>query len=183
MRMVIDHPEYFAAAFPICEALYNDYVTDDDIQKIKHMPIWFTHAITDDLAEPQYITIPTYERLIEANALNVHFTLFDNVMDTSGLYFQKDGETPYEYYAHFVWIYTLNNEEMIDYDGLPVYANGEPVTIFEWLSLQTKQPSQYVPLTFIDIYGAVLVSLGAVGLIAAAVILVGKKKEVISDEN
>lgn len=183
MRMVIDHPEYFAAAFPICEALYNDYVSDDDIQKIKHMPIWFTHAIGDDLAEPDYITIPTYERLKEANALNVHFTLFDNVQDTSGKYMQEDGETPFAYHPHFVWINTLNDKAMMDYDGMPVYANGEPVTIFQWLSLQTKQPSQYVAPSFFDLYGVVIGSIASVVVIAGCVIFAGKKKEKTEDEN
>lgn len=181
MRMIIDHPEYFAAAFPICEALYNDYVSDDDIQKIKHMPIWFTHALGDELAEPDYISIPTYERLMAANAQNVHFTLFNNVQDNSGNYMQEDNETPFEYSPHFVWIHTLNDKASIDYDGMPVYADGKPVTIFKWLSLQTKQPSQYVAPTFMDNYGMVIFSIGGVSLIALAVIYAGKKKEIHHD--
>ena len=183
MRMIIDHPTYFAAAFPICEALYNDYVSDDDIQKIKHMPIWFTHAQEDMLAEPDYITTPTYERLIAAGAKNVHYSLYENVEDTSGFYFMEDNKTPYQYNAHFSWIHTLNNEPNFDYDGSPVLLNDKQVTIFEWLATQTKRKSEYKPATFMEQYGSIVIAFGLVIVIAGAIVLAGKNKEKKEEEN
>ena len=49
MRMVIDFPDFFAAAYPVCEALYDETISDVDIGKIAHMPIWFTHAACDTI--------------------------------------------------------------------------------------------------------------------------------------
>ncbi|GEM_PF-2969074 len=47
--MLIAYPEMFAAAYPICEALGDQYVTDEDIDRIKKIPIWFTHAANDSI--------------------------------------------------------------------------------------------------------------------------------------
>jgi len=138
MKMIIAHPEYFAAAFPICEALSDDVITDSDITAIKDIPIWFTHASNDPIVPPDNITIAAYNRLKSAGAENVHFSYFDNVVDTSGLYFQTDGTTPYEYIGHLSWIYTLNNECELDYDGSAVQIDRKNVTIMEWLAAQSR---------------------------------------------
>lgn len=157
LNMLINYPDYFAAAYPICEAYSAEWLTQEKINAIKNIPIWFTHAKTDG-------TVPVYEgtmdyntytylfkldeqgekiplddftnaafnRLVDAGASNVHYTLWDNVIDTSGKYFKKDSESePYEYMGHFSWIYTLNNECMEEIDG-------KEVTIFDWLSKQSK---------------------------------------------
>ncbi|MEG0366672.1 MAG: prolyl oligopeptidase family serine peptidase [Coprobacillus sp.] len=160
MRMIVDNPDYFAAAYPICEALYDDYITDEDIQKIKHIPIWFTHSKDDVLIAPDDATTATYNRLKEAGAKNIHYSLFDNVVDTSGLY-KKDGK-PYPYFGHFSWIYTLNNECKLDYDGSPVVVDGKEVAIFDWLAMQKKQPMEYTEPTFMDNYGSIVISFIAV---------------------
>ena len=47
MRMIIDNPTYFAAAYPICEALADENITADNINAIKDLPIWFTHSEND----------------------------------------------------------------------------------------------------------------------------------------
>jgi hypothetical protein len=72
-----------------------------------------------------------YDRLVEAGASNVHYSLFENVVDTTGNYFGEDGKTPYEYMGHWSWIYTLNNECEEEIDGVNT-------TIFEWLAAQSK---------------------------------------------
>lgn len=141
------------------------------------MPIWFTHAQNDMLAEPDYITTPTYERLIAANAKNVHYSLYDNVVDSGGLYFMEDNKTPYEYNPHFSWIYTLNNHPNFDYDGSPVMVNEKEVTIFEWLSLQTKQKSLYKAPSFMDQYGITIATMAVAMVIVAGVLVMGKNKE------
>lgn len=156
VNMITTYPEYFAAAYPVCEAYDVSWITDENIESIKAMPIWFTHAITDGTVAivegtlgADYVTFtPTldenanvimldnftnalYERLIKAGAENVYYSLFDNVVDTSGLYFKEDGVTPYEYMGHWSWIYTLNNE-------CAETINGAEVTLFEWIATQSK---------------------------------------------
>ncbi|MEH7096313.1 prolyl oligopeptidase family serine peptidase [Neobacillus vireti] len=138
MRMIIDYPGFFAAAYPVCEALYDNVITDQNIEDIKNTPIWFTHAKNDEAVKPEITVIPTYERLLEAGAPNVHFSYFDKVVDTSGIFKDKEGN-PFEFFGHGSWIYTLKDECVLDYDGSPVKVNGKEVTLLQWLALQTKQ--------------------------------------------
>lgn len=135
LKMIIAYPSIFAAAFPICEALYDGFITDNDIERIKNIPIWFTHAVSDPIVDVHKHSEATYRRLINAGAEDVHFSCFHSVTDRTGMYMQED-RTPYEYNGHFSWIPALNNECILDYNNKPVYLDGEPVTLFEWLSKQ-----------------------------------------------
>jgi predicted esterase len=135
MRMIIDFPGFFAAAYPVCEALYDEVITDKNIEDIKNTPIWFTHAKNDTVVSPELTVIPTYERLLKAGASNVHFSFFDKVIDTSSLFKDTEGN-PYEYHSHFTWIYMLNDECVLDYHGSTVKEKGKEVTLLQWLALQ-----------------------------------------------
>ena len=128
MLMVRDYSDYFAAAFPTCEALKDTLITDQDIEKLKKTPIWFTAAKTDTVVSPEEYVVPTYKRLIESGANNIHFSYFDNVIDTTGLYKNDDG-TPYEYMGHFSWVYVYN-------DHCVSIVDGKVTTIMEWVSNQ-----------------------------------------------
>ncbi|UIJ69892.1 prolyl oligopeptidase family serine peptidase (plasmid) [Bacillus cereus] len=125
MNIIRKFPKSFAAAFPTCEALSDRLISNGDIQRMKDIPIWFVAAKTDTAIPVQDFVIPTYNRLINAGAKNVHLSLFDNVVDTSGLYKKEDG-TPYEYDGHWSWIYVYNNEV---FDG--------KMTLMEWLNNQS----------------------------------------------
>lgn len=137
MRMVIDHSDFFAAAFPVCEALYDAAITDTQIDGIKHLPIWFTHAKNDPVVKPDETVVPTYKRLIAAGAQNVHFTFWDNIKDIHEGFKDADGN-PFEYIGHFAWIPMLNDDCRLDYDQKPVMVDGKEVTLLEWLALQKK---------------------------------------------
>lgn len=137
MRMVLDYPDFFAAAYPVCEALYDEVISDAEIESIKQMPIWFVHSKDDVVVKPEETAVPTYERLIKAGAANVHFSLFDKVIDLHGLFTDEKGE-PYTYNGHFSWVYALNDDCRLDYDGNPVLAKGKEVTLMEWLAMQHR---------------------------------------------
>lgn len=137
MKMIIAYPQMFAAAFPICEALSDEFITDSDINKIKELPIWFTHADNDPIVDLNKHTGATYHRLMKAGALDVHFSCFPSVIDHTGKYVNQD-RTPYEYNGHFSWIPALNNECILDFNNAPVYINGKSVTLFEWLATQKR---------------------------------------------
>ena len=140
MNMIINFPEYFAAAFPICEAYTDEFITDEQINGIKDMPIWFTHAADDTLVVPDTTTVPTYNRLVEAGAENIHFTFWTNVHDTSGR-FTDDQGNPEVYFGHGSWRYMLDNECTLDCDyqeGVTTDEKGSGETIFEWISQQSK---------------------------------------------
>ncbi len=126
MRLIIDHPDYFAAGYPMCEALYEKTISDEDIERIKNVPIWFLHAMTDDLVPPEETSVPTYHRLVAAGAPNVHMTYMDD-------------RPPFNQMVnHGVWIIGLRDEANYDFDGQPVLVDGRPVTRFEWLAAMHK---------------------------------------------
>ncbi|WP_163195884.1 hypothetical protein [Clostridium thermarum] len=110
-------------------------ISDDQINTIKNIPIWFTHSKNDPVVDPNQTAVKTYKRLLEAGAKDVYFTYWDEVVDTTGLYKDKSGQ-PYKYHEHFSWIYTLNNQCRLDYDGNPVTIKGKNVSIMEWLALK-----------------------------------------------
>ena len=137
MRMALDYPDYFAAAFPVCEALYDNTITDAALEKIAHLPIWFTHAKNDPVVKPEATVVPTYERLVKAGNKNAHFTFWDKIEDIHEGFVDAEGK-PFEYIGHFAWIPMLNDDCKVDYDGKPVVVDGKEVTLLEWLSLQHK---------------------------------------------
>lgn len=125
VNMVLQYPDYFAAAYPICEAYLDEGITDEQLAGIKDLPIWFVYAENDDTVNPETFEIPTIARLKEIGA-DVHTSVFPNVVDTSGLYTGEDG-TPHEYMGHWSWLYFFNNE---------CEENG--VSLWNWLAEQSK---------------------------------------------
>lgn len=124
MEMLLHYPHYFAAAFPICEAYHDEYITDDQIDMIKHIPMWFTYAKTDRVIDHTICTIPTIKRLVNAGVSNVHVSVFDDVYNTTGLYKNEDGP-PYTYNGHCFWSYWDDNE-----------CNDGDLNAWEWLGQQ-----------------------------------------------
>ncbi len=137
MRLLMDEPGLFAAAFPICEAMLDARITDKDIKTLSQIPIWFTHAKTDPVVVPEKYVLPTYRRLMEAGAKDCHFTFWDRILDLHHVFPQKDGGT-YEYFGHFAWIPVFNDDCRLDFDGQPVLAEGKPVSLMEWLASRKK---------------------------------------------
>jgi predicted peptidase len=130
MLMIRDYADYFAAAIPTCEALRDTLITDEQIEKMKNVPTWFVTAANDTTVPVDQYTVPTYNRLIDAGAENVHLSLFKDVVDTSGLYKNEDG-TPYQYPGHWSWIYVYNND-------VSKVIDGKETTLMEWLASQSK---------------------------------------------
>lgn len=127
MALILENPEYFAAAYPICEAFSDSWITEDKLQGIKDLPIWFTYAINDSVVNPLGTSVATINRLKNINAKDVKVSEFNNVVDTSGLY-KDEEENPYEYNGHWSWIYAFNDE----------CKDGEE-SLWSWLAKQEKK--------------------------------------------
>jgi len=130
VRMILDYPDYFAAAFPVCEAMSHSYLSEKDIETLKNQNIWFVTAATDPVVPAPNFALPTYDKLIKKGAKNVHLTYLKRVIDTSGRYQDEKGN-PYEYNGHWSWIYVYNNEAISE-------INGQQVPILNWLAIQNK---------------------------------------------
>lgn len=131
MQMILANPDYFAAAYPICEAFYDENITDEQIQSLvdSGMGIWFTYAKTDTTVDFSKCTVPTYERLVAAGAKDVHMSSYDSVIDTTGRFVDENGN-PYEYNGHWSWIYFDNNYNVDD--------NDPSLNEWKWLAAQVK---------------------------------------------
>lgn len=137
MRMCIDYPDFFAAAFPVCEALYDETVTDAQIRELAKLPLWFVHAKNDPVVLPGETAEATYRRLRSAGAGNLHFSYFDRLVDRHEGWTQEDG-SPFEYVGHFAWIPLFNRDCNFDYDGSPVMLDGRQADVFDWLARQHR---------------------------------------------
>jgi poly(3-hydroxybutyrate) depolymerase len=134
LKLIMEHPDYFAAGYISALAYSNEFITDAQVQKIKHVPMWFIHSKDDMTTKPDETIVPLYQRLKKAGAKNVVFTYYDNVTDITGFYGGKD----YQYNGHWSWIYSHANLARTDFDGSPVLVNGRPVSIMEWMAVQKK---------------------------------------------
>ena len=134
LKLLIEYPDFFAAAFPSALAYRNSNLTDAQVERIKDIPIWFVHSKDDGTTQPDETVVPVYKRLKEAGAPNVHFTFYDHVVDITGFF----GGEGYHYPGHWSWIYAHANEARRDYDGSLVELDGRPVAIMEWMAGQSR---------------------------------------------
>jgi predicted peptidase len=132
LKLILMHPEYFAAGYISALAYQSDYISDADIQRIKNVPIWFVHSKDDNTTKADLTVVPVYNRLKAAGAKNVFLSLYDHVTDVSGIV----GGENFQYMGHWSWVYLHANKCTKDVDGSPVKVNGKPVTIMEWLAAQ-----------------------------------------------
>ena len=128
------HPDFFAAGFISALAYQSEYISDEQLQRIAKLPIWFVHSADDQTTQAKLTVLPVYERLKAAGARNVHLSYYDNVVDVTG-FFGGDG---YRYNGHWSWVYLHANQCRLDRDGSPVRLGGRPVSIMEWLSAQSN---------------------------------------------
>jgi len=134
LKLILEHPNYFAAGYISALAYQSQYITDQQIGLIKDVPIWFVHSKDDGTTIPDQTVVPVYKRLIAAGAKNIHFSFYDHVTDITGFYGGKN----YFYNGHWSWIYSHSNHANFDFDGSPVIYNNRSVTIMEWLAAQSN---------------------------------------------
>ncbi|WP_339657430.1 prolyl oligopeptidase family serine peptidase [uncultured Maribacter sp.] len=134
LKLILEHPNYFAAGYISALAYQNQYITDEQIELIKNVPIWFVHSKDDTTTVPDETVVPLYKRLISAGAPNVHFSFYNHVVDLTGFYGGKE----YYFPGHWSWIYSHANDANFDFNQKPVLINGRGVTIMEWLAAQKR---------------------------------------------
>ena len=116
INLLLHYPSYFAAAYPICEAYNDKWLTEQDIEKLSKVPLWFVAAENDDTVKPSEHIIPTAKRLPNAKV-----SLFKNVTTDDGT----------EYFGHWSWIYVFNDK------CKTLSADGKEQSLWSWLAQQT----------------------------------------------
>ena len=140
MEMAVTYGNFFRAFYPCCEAYSDSFVTDDDITKLKDLPIWFIHAANDTTVDATQFVIPTYQRLLAAGAKDLHFSYFTDVRGTDG---NPQGNN---YMGHYSWIYIFRDEVQYDLaDSSNISApstkpvldgEGNPINLFDWMEIK-----------------------------------------------
>ena len=122
MDLVLHEPNYFAAAYPICEAYLDAGISDKELHNIvdTNLPIWFIYAQTDTTVPPAEYSVPTMSRLAAMGA-NMYSTVWPNVVDTTGRLQGPNGGV-YEYNGHFSWIYFFQGLCKDDATGVDMWT-------------------------------------------------------------
>jgi len=147
VRLVLDYPDYYAAALAVAEPINLDYVSEDELKRVVDVPMWLVTAATDSVVDPDEFPVPLYAGLRKLGAENIHLSLLPRVADMTGNYFSEDG-TPHEYNGHWSWIPTYNNHLAYVEGGGQLYgpvaqevdniAGRKVVTVMDWLAAQSK---------------------------------------------
>lgn len=148
VRLILDHPDYYAAALAVAEPINLDYVSEGELKRIVNVPLWVVTAATDTTVPPEEFPVPLYNSLQNLGAKEVRLSYLPRVVDMSGNYTSDDG-SPYEYPGHWSWIPVYNNHlAFIASDSGQLYgpvaqeaesvSGHEIVTVIDWLAAQSK---------------------------------------------
>ena len=132
LKLILLYPDYFAAGFISALAYKSQYLSDAQLDRIKHVPLWFIHSEDDRTTPPDQTAVPVVERLKNLGANNLHFSYFDHVIDVSGDY----GGSSFHYPGHWSWIYSNVNKVFINQEGHAAERLGQEPSLMEWLAMQ-----------------------------------------------
>lgn len=113
----------YDAYVPICEAMPDELITDEQLAVLKDLSMYFIYAQNDPLVVPAVHEQPTLERLTAAGAEKIVVFAPEDVHDLSGRFTGWDG-SPYQYFGHASWQYFFNNEAVSD----------TGINCWEWMS-------------------------------------------------
>ena len=114
MNLAIKHPEVADAYIPICEAYKDAYISDEEIQELAKLPLFFIYSLDDPTVEPRVYEKPTIERLKAAGAENLHVSTTEHVIR-----YVDENDPAHEYSGHWSWIYFQDNQSVcVDEDGI-----------------------------------------------------------------
>jgi hypothetical protein len=119
VNMAVTYPGYFAAAFPVAEAYMDSFLTGDKLAALVDLPLWFTQSRDDSTVAPVLYAVPTFVRLLQAGAPDVHLSFFDTVTGYD--------DPAVTYYGHWSWVYALADRSVLDVDHAWVLANADAI--------------------------------------------------------
>lgn len=125
LLLALKYKNEYDAYIPICEAIPDKYITDEELEGIKDFPIYFIYSKDDTTVKPNLHEEPTIKRLKDMNASQLEVFVSNHVIDTSKKYMEANGK-PFQYNGHWSWIYFFNNE-----------AHDENhISVWEWIHKQ-----------------------------------------------
>lgn len=125
MELLLRNPDFFAAAFPVCQPYEDHWISDEELQPLLNIPIWFIHSELDTICPPDNSTFPTVERLRALGGNKVLLTRLTTVYGNPLP--NTDHASPQQYNPHFSWIPVLNGD---------IYDSESGQSLFQWLLKQ-----------------------------------------------
>lgn len=127
MLMALNYPTEYDAYVPICEALPNALITDEQVKTLADLKMYYVYSQDDTTVVPELHEVPLLQRLEAAGAKQTHASVTEHVVDTTGTYYaDENGQPtlentgkPYQYMGHWSWIYFFNNT--CDVNGLKAW--------------------------------------------------------------
>lgn len=122
MVLLMNRPDAYVGAVPICEAMGDEFISDEQIAALKDVPMYFVYSDDDPLVIPAQYEEPTIARLRAAGATDetLHVSSTEHVVDTTGQWVDQNGD-PYMYVGHFAWVYFDNNDCACNECGLKAW--------------------------------------------------------------
>ncbi|WP_277047148.1 hypothetical protein [Solobacterium moorei] len=117
MLMALNYPTEYDAYVPICEALPNSLITDEQVKTLANLKMYYVYSQDDTTVVPELHEVPLLQRLEAAGAKNTHVSVTEHIVDTTGTYYAdvngqptlENTGKPYQYMGHWSWIYFFNN--------------------------------------------------------------------------
>jgi len=117
MLMALNYPTEYDAYVPICEALPNALITDEQVKTLANLKMYYVYSQDDTTVVPELHEVPLLQRLEAAGAKHTYASVNEHVVDTTGTYYaDENGQPtlentgkPYQYMGHWSWIYFFNN--------------------------------------------------------------------------
>ena len=117
MLMALNYPTEYDAYIPICEALPNALITDEQVKTLADLKMYYVYSQDDTTVVPELHEVPLLQRLETAGAKHTYASVTEHVVDTTGTYYaDENGQPtlentgkPYQYMGHWSWIYFFNN--------------------------------------------------------------------------
>lgn len=126
-ELLLNYPDYFAAAYPSALAFFDEFVSEEDLSKLANQSIWYMHSKDDPVTRANVTVIPTFDRLTKAGAKDVHLSMYDHVIDLYGVYGGED----FHLNGHFSWVYSHRNHPRKVIDG-------QEVSVMEWMASKSR---------------------------------------------
>lgn len=126
INLLLRKPNFFAAAFPICQAYKTNWIDGEDLATLMNVPLWMVHGVNDTVVPCTQHSQSLYFLLQQSSHSNLYLTLLNQITDQTGYYKDESGQ-PYRYDDHWAWIPVYNNEIVC-----------ESQSLFKWLANQRK---------------------------------------------
>ncbi len=136
-RLIVDHPDTFAAAVACCAPWVGALGTDDEYEAMAKTPIWFVQVDDDPLVTAENHLKALWPRLQAHHPADAHATYYDHISDETGAYHDEDGR-PTRYMGHVVWINVYHDTVKTELDGTNVMWQGFPVTLWQWVGRHSR---------------------------------------------